>query len=295
MLSIVIPTYNYNVYPLVAILHKECLDCTIIFEIIVRDDGSKSDINLENEKINTLQFCSFQMLENNVGRSAIRNLLAKTAKFDNLIFLDADTMPTNKNFISNYISEIKSGIAIIYGGIRYQQNQPNSNQLLRWIYGKKREALSVEKRVENPYLSFLTLNFLIQKSVFDEVKFNETIPNLRHEDTLFSFDLKQNKIKIKHIENPVYHLGLETSTIFIKKSEEALVGLKYLIASKLIDFEYVRISKLFSFLEKYKLTSLFGVTFKICKPFILKQLKSFKPSLRLFDLYRIGYLCSLKK
>jgi glycosyltransferase involved in cell wall biosynthesis len=295
MLSILIPTYNYNVYTLVAILHKECLECKINFEIIVLDDGSKSDLNIENKKINVFEFCRFEVLETNIGRSAIRNLLAKKAKFDNLLFLDSDTIPVKNNFISNYLFQISDFENVIYGGIQYQENKPSPNQLLRWVYGNKREALSLKKRTISPNLSFLTLNFLIKKSIFNKVAFNETIPNLRHEDTLFSFDLKQNKIEIKHIENPVYHLGLETSKVFIKKSEEALVGLKYLIDDKIIDSDYIRISNFYKKLEKYKLNSFIALIFKLIKPILLKQLQSIKPSLVIFDFYRLGYLCTLKK
>lgn len=295
MLSILIPTYDYNVLPLVSVLSKQCLDCKINFEIIVLDDGSKSELNFENEKIKKINFCSFEILETNIGRSAVRNLLAQKAKFENLLFLDSDTIPILDNFISKYVLQIANDYKVIYGGIKYQKDKPASYQLLRWVYGNKREALSVEKRIKNSHLSFLTLNFLIRKSVFDKVKFNENIPNLRHEDTLFSFDLKQNKIGILHIENPVYHLGLETSKIFIKKSEEALLGLMYLIDNKLIDSEYIRISSFYKKAEKYKLDRLIAYFFKLVKPVFLLQLESLNPSLRVFDIYRIGYLCTLKK
>ena len=54
MLSILIPIYNYNAYPLVLELHKQCLECEIEFEIICQDDASGSDLNIENEKIITI-------------------------------------------------------------------------------------------------------------------------------------------------------------------------------------------------------------------------------------------------
>ena len=70
MLSILIPTYNYNVYPLVSELHKQCLECEIDFEIIVIDDGSKLFFN-ENQEINSFKNCRFEILEKNIGRSGI--------------------------------------------------------------------------------------------------------------------------------------------------------------------------------------------------------------------------------
>lgn len=293
MLSILIPVYNYNAFSLVEKLHNQAVELNITFEIICLDDASDL-FKTENQEINRLQNCSFVVLDNNIGRSAIRNLLAEKALYENLLFLDADTFPVHENFISNYISLINNNEKIVYGGILYESNQPSKNKLLRWIYGKKREALLVADRNKNPYLSFLTLNFLTSKSIFQKVRFNESIPNLRHEDTLFSFELKQKQIKILHIENPVFHLGIEDSKTFLQKSEEAVLGLKNLVDSNLISTDYVKLSHYFQVIKKYHLTALIAFGFRVLKPLFVKQLLSKKPSLFLFDLYRLGYYFSLK-
>jgi len=292
MLSILIPVYNYNVLALVKILHKQCLESKITFEIICFDDASHEFL-IENQTINQFENISYVILEKNIGRSAIRNLLAQKAAYENLLFLDADIIPVSDDFISNYLSHINNESKIVYGGIVYESSKPSKEKLLRWVYGKKREALSVSERNQNPYPAFLTLNFLIKKSVFTKVNFNENVPNLRHEDTLFSFELMQNKIKIIHIENPVYHLGIENSKVFLRKSEEAVLGLKNLVDSKLISFEYIKLSHYFQIIKKYHLQSIIAFGFKIIKPLFLKQLLSKKPSLFIFDIYRLGYYCIL--
>jgi cellulose synthase/poly-beta-1,6-N-acetylglucosamine synthase-like glycosyltransferase len=293
MLSILIPVYNYNVFTLVETLFYQVLKCKIPFEIICLDDASGAFLS-ENQKINQFENSTYSILEKNIGRSAIRNLLAKKAIYENLLFLDADTIPVHENFISNYILHINNNEKVVYGGILYENEHPNKDQLLRWIYGKNREALHVSERNKNPYLSFLTLNFLIKKSVFSKVNFNEEIPNLRHEDTLFSFELMQNKIEIIHIENPVYHLGIEDSKKFLKKSEEAVLALKNLVDSYLIPSGYVKLSYYFQIIKKYYLQSIIAFGFKIMKPLFVKQLLSKKPSLFLFDIYRLGFYSTLK-
>lgn len=290
MLSVLIPTYNYNVLQLVSELNKQCLLAKINFEIIVLDDFSTL-FQEENSRINAFDNCSYEILKKNIGRSAIRNLLAKTAKYDTLLFLDADTMPVRIDFLSQYVRLLNEKTTIVYGGISYQESKPSNNELLRWTYGKKREALIFEKRNKNKYLSFLTLNFLVKKSVFEEVQFNETIPNLRHEDTLFSYNLQKKNIAITHIDNPVYHLGLETSAVFLKKSKESIVGLQYLIKNNLLPFNYLKISTYSSYLSRLKLSSIYNYILSIFAPSIEKNLKSYKPSLLLFDLYRL-YLYS---
>ena len=218
MLSILIPTYNYNVYPLVCKLEQQAINSKCVFEIICFDDGSKSLLNIENKKINTLKNSKFIELKDNIGRSKIRNLLASEANFDWLLFLDSDTMPISDSFIKTYLNAINNQTKIIYGGILYKENSPSDNHMLRWTYGKNREALSKTQRDKNPYLRFLTLNFLIHKSVFKKVSFNEKIPNLRHEDTLFASELKREIINIVHLENP------EASERLLPRSREPHVG-----------------------------------------------------------------------
>ncbi|WP_281323526.1 glycosyltransferase [Flavobacterium aestivum] len=293
MLSILIPTYNYNIHSLVLELHKQCTNCKIEFEIISLDDHSKES-QVENQKINSITNCSFEILDKNIGRSAIRNLLARKAIYTNLLFLDADTFPVNNSFISDYLKHINTEEKIVYGGILYKKEKPAKNQLLRWFYGKSREALSVEDRNTNPYLSFLTLNFLIKKSIIEKVSFNESLPNLRHEDTLFSYNLKQKEIKISHIQNPVYHLGLDEFEVAIQKESDSIIALKYLIDNKLLPPDYVRLSRIFTKLKRLNIVFVFSYFYKITRLLFLKNLSSKNPSLFIFDLYRLGYLCMLE-
>lgn len=292
MLSILIPTYNCNVFKLVNVLNNQANEAKIEFEILVLDDGSQK-FHTENNKINEFQFCSYEILKVNIGRSAIRNLLAKKATFDNLLFLDSDTIPVDSNFISNYLLQINKEEKIVSGGILYSKLKPKESQLLRWKYGNSREALSAKIREKNPYLRLLTLNFMMKKSVFEKVSFNENIPNLRHEDTLFSYDLKNHKIRIEHIENPVYHLGIDEFEIAIKKENESLIALKFLIENKLIPADYIGLSKLFYQLKKIQVVFVLRVFYKITKPFLLKNLASKNPSLFVFDFYRLGYFSSM--
>ena len=89
MLSILIPTYNYNVLPLVLELHKQCENCGIDFEIIVLDDASTDESTTSlNQKINELSFSNYLVNTTNLGRSENRNALISKAKFHQ--FLQAD-------------------------------------------------------------------------------------------------------------------------------------------------------------------------------------------------------------
>ena len=294
MLSILIPTYNYNVLSLASAIHTQIVKAGIPFEIICLDDASNV-LFAENEKINELDGAIYDRLEKNIGRSKIRNLLAKKAQYDWLLFLDADVFPKADNFISTYLPYLNDEKKIVNGGLLYQEKMPEQGKLLRWVYGKSREALPYKIREKKPYLSFLTLNFLIHKSIFESVSFNEDVPNLRHEDTLFSYNLMQKKIKIIHIDNPIYHLGIDAFDEMMKKENESLYVLKYIIDSKLISPDYLRISKLFFRLRSLKLLRVTASSHKLMREQLLGNLQGKSPSLFLFDVYRIGYLCSLEK
>ncbi len=292
MLSVLIPTYNYNVFELIKTIQEQLEKTGIEYEIICLDDASK-ELFSENELISGLINCHFSQLETNIGRSKIRNLLAKKAKYDWLLFLDSDVLPKENTFISKYVSYLNEEIKIVNGGLLYKEEKPEQIKLLRWLYGKNRESLSPDERKKSPYLRLLTLNFLIHKSIFDVVSFNETIPNLRHEDTLFSFNLMQKNIKVIHIDNPIYHLGLDPFEKAINKENESLIALKYLIDKQLISPNYVSISKLYIRIKKLKLRFALLYFHKITNKFFIKNLSGSNPSLLVFDLYRLGYLCSI--
>ncbi len=293
MLSILIPTYNYDVYNLVNELNEQATKNNIEFEIIVLDDASKLFLE-ENNRINEIINCSYNVLKKNIGRSKIRNLLAEKAKFSWLLFLDADVKPKSSDFLKKYIEYLDNKIKTVNGGIEYQKEKPDKSKIFRWIYGLKRESINYSIRAKKPYLRFLTLNFLIHKSIFETVKFNEDLPNLRHEDTVFSYDLMKQNIKIIHIDNPIIHLGLDHFEIAIKKEQQSVIALKNLIDKKLISKDYVSISKLYFKIRDFRLLFIFRLFFMLFEKIILKNLSSNNPSLLLFDFYRISYLCTLK-
>jgi glycosyltransferase involved in cell wall biosynthesis len=293
MLSVLIPCYNFEVLSLVEKIHKQATALRIPFEIIVLDDASPICF-LESRTINKLENCKYTILEKNIGRSAARNFLAKEAKYEWMLFLDADVKMVSHNFIQKYITALKTP-SIIYGGIKYQSRKPRKDHLLRWVYGRKREALSVSARKRNPYISFLSLNFVVHKTIFEKVCFNDKIPNLRYEDTLFSYDLSQAKAPIVHIDNPVYHLGIDSSLRFIKKTEDALIALKYLIDQELLPHSYTKLSAFYKLMKQLRLIGPLTFVLDLFNNNLLKNLNSNSPSLFIFDLYRLCYFSKINQ
>ena len=287
MISILIPTYNYSAVPLVKELYNQSTKCKIVFEILVYDDESHSSINTENQSLNLLKHCVFKELQKNIGRSAIRNLLMKDAKFENLIFLDSDVIPLKKTFIKDYVCSIEDEENVIVGGITYDKNIPQKPFKLRWLYTKKRE---INKGIHSS-------NFFIKKYLMDLNPFDETITKYGCEDVLFFNSLKKQKIKIKFIDNPVIHLGNDDANSFLRKTEQAIENLLTLIEENKIDKNLYNITKVNDALRKLKLEKFVAFLYKRSKPLLFKNFNSNYPSIILYDFYRLSYFCyiNLKK
>ena len=293
MLSILIPIYNYNVYPLVFELHRQCTECGIAFEILAQDDASQSPLNKENEKVNTLPHCSFVSLKQNMAHRENRNSLAEQAKFDYLLFIDGDSIIVHPDYIQNYLRNL-DGFDVVYGGRQHPEKCPSEKQSLRWKYGKFIEDKLAINRRKTPYKSLLFNNTVITKKCFNQVKFDKDITLYGHDDTQFAYQLSLLQAKVNHIDNSVEHGDIDTNQAYLAKTESSLKSLLLLYQSGKIASEFVSILKLYVLLKKTKLIVLATAFHKLFQKSIAKSLLSENPTLFLFNLYRIGYLCTLK-
>ncbi|MBC3757453.1 glycosyltransferase family 2 protein [Hyunsoonleella sp. SJ7] len=281
MLSILIPTYNYDVTALVEELYQQCVDCSIQFEILVFDDGSNSSLNSQNKSIKNLNNCEFKSLEKNIGRSAIRNLLAKHSRFENLLFLDSDVLPESSNFIQNYVN--CKQMDVVSGRIVETKTPPKKPKRLRWLYTKKRERSEIT-----------SANFLIKKELIVQNKFNESLKSYGYEDVFFFNALRRMGIQINTIKNPVIHLGNDDANDFLLKTNSALDNLMLSIKNNDTKAEHHRIAKTFLWFFKLGLVGLISKLFLIAKPLLIQNFNSSYPLIFLYDFYRLGYFSTLK-
>lgn len=261
------------------------------FEILCLDDASTQKNN--NSKIDTLEHSKYVLLENNIGRSAIRNKLADMAKYELLLFIDSDMLVIDDSFIHNYLSAYQS-YDVVYGGIKYQSTCLDQKRLLRWKYGIERESISVDKRNSKPYLSAKFCNLLIRKKVFSDIQFEEQIKLYGHEDTLFSLEMQSHKLKLLHIDNPLLHDGLEDSRIYLEKVEIASINLKKIAELHPNNSLLLNLPLLSTYLilKKYNLKSIYKFIYQIFAKGIERNLLSSKPNIRLLDFYKLNSICN---
>ncbi len=291
MLSVLIPVYNYDVTALVNELHRQLIEALVDFEIIVMEDGSTLCLE-KNREVGQLSNCVYICLESNIGRSAIRNKLADTARYDHLLFLDCDAEVDNEFFIQKYLSFCHEDCVVI-GGTAYDEKENNPSYSLRLKYGREREARSAKDRSKSRYKVFTTFNFLISKSIFKRIRFDESIRGYGYEDTVFAHSLVELGYEVLHIENPLIHKGLDENTVFLKKTENGLNNLYALFLTGHYPFLIHESKLLYSFLclRRWKLDRMGAWAYKCLAPALRRNLLSATPSLRAFDIYKLLFLC----
>ena len=296
MLSICIPVYNLDVKKLVFSLDEQRKKNNFPCQIILIDDASSHDFIQKNENLHNIADV-YILLEKNVGRAKIRNLFLPYSTYDYLLFLDCDSTIINDDFLSKYFTQITDNqAAIICGGNDYPSQKPDKNYLLRWTYSHKKESREAREKTQKQ--SFMTNNFVVKKSIFEQIKFDENLTQYGHEDTLFGYELKKQNITIKHIENPVMNDVLDTNEAFLQKTELGLENLAFLV--KKLNYESgfiqeVNILKFYFFIKKIYLTPLLSISYFFFTEKIKQRLTEGKVNLRLFDFYKLIYLNQMLK
>jgi Glycosyl transferase family 2 len=299
MLSILIPVFNFNIVELAREIHRQAVGSGFAFEILFLDDGSCLSCKEENRIVGDWKDVRYEELTENIGRARIRNKMAGMARFPWLLFLDCDSLVVRPDYIVSYLALCEKEV-VICGGRTYANGKPvDPAYYLRWRYGRKREQKSASDRSRNPWNSFMTNNFVIARSVFDRMTFDEGIHQYGHEDTLFGFELQRKGIPVMHIDNPLLHIGLETNTEFLKKTQEGVSNLAMLMHQKTTCgtemMSGIKLLRHYSGLKRFHLSSLFGFFFACFKKQIQANLMSRNPSLFLFDIYKLGLLAESEK
>lgn len=297
LISVCLPIYNFDVTELVDEILQQATLNQIPIEILVFDDHSISFYKKRNQSLSKHKQVSYLEFDHNLGRSKIRNRLADFAAGKWLLFLDCDMVPGSSRFLQNYVESLFDDAPVVCGGLGYGSKPFKSEFMLRWKYGVKRESRSHFKRQNSPYSSFMSGNFVISREVYHQIRFNEEISGYGHEDTLFGLELKKNKIPILHIDNPCIHLGIEPCYDYLAKSEQGIVNLVRLL--RIAPDMRKELESSVRLLRFYRIIRFFGLgyplrwIFKIFNPFIRRILCNTRPSLLLFDLYKVGLIARI--
>ena len=282
-LSILIPTFNDPCSTLVRNLHQQAEALGMTYEILVADDGSTQEKVLEeNRSINALPHC--QLIERgvNAGRASIRNFLAQQARYAWLLFIDSDMVVCRNDYLRKYVSCEET--PIVDGGVVIGACKPGN---LRSLYEKAAESQHTpEERQLSPYRDFHTANFMIKRTLMLQQPFDERFKSYGYEDVLFGKAMEKASVPILHIDNPMSFEIFEDNEHFVSKTEEGLRTL-YEFRNELQGY-----SRLLDRIQTLPHTpircwhQLFGAIER-------RHLTSRRPSLWVFNLYKIGYFLNI--
>jgi cellulose synthase/poly-beta-1,6-N-acetylglucosamine synthase-like glycosyltransferase len=261
---------------------------SIPVEIIVIDDASQPEFIEANKQLTSL-VNQYHHLPENIGRSRIRNSFLQYAKYDYCLFLDCDVMPAKEDFLSVYVKALELSPMVIYGGRIFPIERPDKKGQLRWKYGIEIESKPAELRNIDPYRYFHSNNFLIRKSIFQQIQFDESLTGYGYEDSLFSYQLQQAGIAVMHIDNPVLNLQIESTEQYLDNIDQSLQSLAAIRAK----FDIGKTVRLAKFYDQYEwlLTMLPAALVQQVRRKLLKG----ELNLRLLQLYKLlRYKLSLR-
>jgi glycosyltransferase involved in cell wall biosynthesis len=299
MISILIPVNDYDIVALVHSMRDGMEKVPEYCEILIGDDGSSPDFRskyqqLEGEGVRLI------ISKKNIGRASIRNRLAMEAKGDHLLFLDADAMiqGTAEAYLLKWLPMVNTA-RVICGGTLYTETPPGDpDKILRWKYGRLREQQKASERNKHPHSGFSTFNFLIDKSVFEKLRFNEDLKQYGHEDTLMGYQLKKAEIGVLHIDNGLIHDGLESNREFINKTKLGIENLSHLydkVTDKRAFTSAVLMLRAYNRLKALRMTRILAGIYIHYRDRMEIRLDSASPSLILFGLYRVCLFCTYRE
>ena len=291
MYSILVPVYNQPISPLAQSLLAAAKKLGGPCEIIFAEDGSTQHLE-ENAALAQLPGVAYHVYKQNRGRAAIRNLLGEMSQGDRLIFLDCDIALPDSRFLQRYSAH--SDMDVLCGGHSYPSRSALGRRL-HHKYGSLRECPAPHLRNQNPYKGFKTSNFLIKRSLFDRVRFDESLSTYGHEDTLYGHALQEAGARLLHIDNPVVHLAMEPTRTFLTKSRGALSNALMLVQNGKLPVEFVRAVSMY-----YRLKGSAGGRALLqwlerSEPLLLRSLHGPNPRLRSFDFLKLVWLYQIER
>lgn len=288
MLSILIPTKDYDCHLLVEELQRQGEALGYPYEIMLGEDGTRPENLRLNMSAELLDNCRRIIMEKNIGRANIRNALALEAKYHDILFIDCDAIVEKPDFLECYIKALQEN-EVVCGGLYHAEKQPDTECSLRFRYEKEADKQrDAATRNKAPYERFTTFNFAIRRELFMSILFNPNIVRYGHEDTLFGKELERGGHSILHIDNRLLHNGLESNPIYLAKVELSILTLNE-IKDSIGSTPLINAAEK---LQKWHMHGIFMFFWRIFKGTIRKNLLSKSPSLAMLKIYKLGFYLS---
>lgn len=229
-LSVLIPFKGDDPSGLLTALAREAASA----EIIVLDDGS-GDEALAGRVGDTVAGLALPArlvrLAANEGRAKGRNRLARHARGQWLLFLDADMLPDSPSFLAAWLDLIdRERSDIAFGGFSLDQTPRSREHALHRAMALKSDCLPAAERALAPEKNVFTSNLLVARPVFEAVGFDEGFVGWGWEDVEWAMRVAA-RWPIAHVDNTATHLGLDTAADLARKYEQSAANFGRVVAA----------------------------------------------------------------
>ncbi|WP_300526853.1 glycosyltransferase family 2 protein [Maricaulis sp.] len=224
-LSILIPFYKDDPTPLMTTLNT-LIGARCEFEILLLDDGCP-DMELNAAVARTLRAmvtpARLISAADNIGRSEGRNLLAREARGDWLLYLDADMQPCDDAFLTAYLERIEDGgFDAAFGG--YVLPEAAEKQFeLHAALARSSDHSDAGQRNEIGATAFCSSNLLVRREVMQTVPFDSGFTGWGWEDV--DWAVRAGALfRLIHLDNAARHDGLQPVDTLLAKYREGAVN-----------------------------------------------------------------------
>jgi GT2 family glycosyltransferase len=205
-----------------------------LVEAVVVDDGT-GDVALDARVRAAIEDwpgpAAAVRLHQNQGRSAARNRGIKESRGQYVLFVDADMLPGDDQFLSRYLSLIeRKAAAVAFGGFTTHGVAVSHDTSLHQNLSERSDCKPASERSARGPIAVASNNLLVRKDVFEAEPFDNRFTGWGWEDTEWAVRVVKAGYGLIHTENPAVHVGLDTTEAMLKKYREAGPNLARLIA-----------------------------------------------------------------
>ncbi|WP_297733055.1 glycosyltransferase family 2 protein [uncultured Maricaulis sp.] len=229
-LSILIPFYNDDPRPLINALDRLAMRADDL-EIVLYDDGEPDPAlnqaictHIDRLDLPVRVLTSVR----NRGRAAGRNLLARRAQADWLLYLDADMIPSDDAFLDRYRQALGDGRAdALFGGyITADADRPE--QVLHAALSRTSDHHDAAARNAIGATAFCSSNVLVRATVMRACPFDEGFSGWGWEDVDWAVTAA-DQFRLVHIDNPARHGGLHATDELLAKFKTGAANFRRLL------------------------------------------------------------------
>lgn len=224
-LSILIPFYKDDPTRLMTSLNT-LIGARCEFEILLLDDGCP-DMDLNSAVARTLRAmvtpARLISVAENVGRAEGRNLLAREARGDWLLYLDADMQPCDDAFLTAYLERIEDGgFDAAFGGYVVSESA-KAEHALHAALSRSSDHSDASLRNEIGVTAFCSSNLLVRRTVMIDVPFDAGFTGWGWEDIDWAVRAGA-AFRLIHLDNAARHDGLQPAEALLSKFRQGAVN-----------------------------------------------------------------------